>query len=367
MKNSSILTADVEADSSTHSALTTNYKISTDISCPFTNGTDQTTSNGMKFQIYCNQDMNLNDYCPIGGPTPGKRDGVCPYHADTLDECMDICSRAAPLCQAVAWNPDESDGYGNCYPKTALSPANYISVTNAAPARHMAVAVDIPTLDETCTNGTTTNASNGEGFEVSCNDNRAGNDIEQVHAENITACVSACATFNNATAGDCMAVMYDSTMASGWRNCWLKSAEGTKEVVTGNIFALKTGTSSSSGGSSSGSSSIGSSSSHSGGSSSKAWIAGAVIGIIAVVAIVGVAVWYFRRRQATHAPQTVSEMPGDAAAPPPVYPVYAKEKTAEHTYHELQTPDHDATAPAQPFFQHEADSGQVHELPVTAK
>jgi hypothetical protein len=363
MKNASILTATTASTSDTHSALTTNFQISTDISCPYTNGTDQTTSDGMKFQILCGQNMPLNDYCPIGSPKPQRADGLCPYHAESLSDCMQICATSAPLCKAVVWNPDMTGGYGNCYPKTDVSPANYAAISNAPPEAHMAVAINIPTLDESCTNGTTTKASNGADFEISCNDNRASNDIQQVHAENITACLDACSTFNNSTAGKCSGAMYDSTMASGWRNCWLKSVEGTKQTVLGNVFALKTGTSSGSGesGNVGGVSDSGASEPSSDSSTSKAWVAGAVIGPLVGVALIGLTVWYFRRRRATsQTSHQLSELPTEAALP-----AYAKEKGASETFHELG--NQRTNTPPQSYFQHEADSGQVHELPASTK
>jgi hypothetical protein len=169
----------------------------------------------MEFQVLCGENMPFNDYCPMGAPKPARADGLCPYHTNNLNDCMQVCADAHSLCKAVVWNPDMTAGYGNCYPKRDVSPSTYSNVTNAPPQAHMAVAINIPTLDQSCTNGTIVRSSNGDEFQVSCNDNRPSNDIAQVHAENITACANACATFNNATAGKCIAAMYDSTMNSG--------------------------------------------------------------------------------------------------------------------------------------------------------
>lgn len=112
-----------------------------------------------------------------------------------------------------------SSGYGNCYPKSDVSSTNFRSATLRAPTSHLAVVVNMPTVDSACSSDSTISASNGAQFDVSCNDNRANNDLVQVHAENMDACADACATFSNATLGECMGAMYDSTFKSGWQNC----------------------------------------------------------------------------------------------------------------------------------------------------
>lgn len=188
-----------------------------------------------------------------------------------------------------------SGGYGNCYPKTDFSSANYVAVSTAGQA-HMAVVANLPTLDQACVQSSTIVASNGDEFTWSCNSNRVGNDLEQVHAESFAECIDACATYDNVTGASCVGSMYDSTLLSGWQNCWLKSAAGTTSTVTGNHFGLKT---------------------RSGTaitiiapkkSSRKAWIAGVVVAIIALIAILGFAFWYFRRRHANKALQPVHEV-----------------------------------------------------------
>jgi hypothetical protein len=78
--------------------------------------------------------------------------------------------------------------------------------------------MNLPTLDVNCS-GDDLVATNGAQFNVSCNYNRNGADLIQVHAESINECADACATFGNATLGECVSATYDSTMKSGWQNC----------------------------------------------------------------------------------------------------------------------------------------------------
>ena len=112
-----------------------------------------------------------------------------------------------------------SSGYGNCYPKSDVSASNFRAASLRAPTSHLAVVVNMPTLDADCSNDETLSASNGVQFNVSCNDNRANNDLVQLHAESMNECADGCATFNNATLGECVGAMYDSTLRSGWQNC----------------------------------------------------------------------------------------------------------------------------------------------------
>jgi hypothetical protein len=110
-----------------------------------------------------------------------------------------------------------SSGYGNCYPKSDVSASNFRVAQFTA--SHLAIVVNVPTFNVECSNDDSVVATNGAQFDVSCNDNRGGNDLAQVHAEDMKECANACATFNNATLGECVSATYDSTLKSGWQNC----------------------------------------------------------------------------------------------------------------------------------------------------
>lgn len=355
MKNRTVLSAMSSSSIVTHSAVVTKVDFNAPTACQFTNGTEQTTSNGMHFQILCSNNMPLNDFCPLNGPTPARRAGVCPYHADSLEDCMEKCSDSAPLCQAVVYNPDMTGAYANCYPKTALSRSGLAPSSQGPPFSHMAYAVDLPMLDQSCKNGSNMTAAGGAVFELSCNDNRAGNDLDRTHAEDWQSCIDACGKFNNATAGECAGALWDSTLGSGWENCWLKSASGTSSFVQGNHFALKV----------SGSTSGGSTETS---SSSKAWIAGVIVGVIAVILLLAFAAWFMRRRRSKAGPQHVYEKSatsapvvyeksvdqacGPAGSAKPALPYELGDQTQPHGWR------HGAPL--------EADGGQVHELPSAA-
>jgi hypothetical protein len=298
-KNRRIFTTTLEKDYTTHSAFAVNINTNPNTACPWTNASDHSTPNGMDFEVLCDQDLPFNDFCPLSGAasTLPRGNGLCTYHADSLEECMELCSQTHPLCKAVTYNPDMRGGYGNCYPKSDFSASGYIS----NPSTHMAVAANLPTLNSSCTNGSVYTAPNNEQFTVSCNENRAFNDLVQLHSANLSYCIDSCASYSNATTGDCVAIVYDSTLNSGWQNCWLKSANGVAGTLAGNHYALKIGkvptnTNGSSSGNSTSTGSNSASSSGSSSSSSKAWIAGPVAGGIVGIALISAGMLYFLRR-----------------------------------------------------------------------
>lgn len=150
---------------------------------------------------------------------------------------------------------------------------------------------------------------------------------------------------------------------------WLKSERGTKSQVAGNHFLIRTAASSELGSTDGqpdpeSSTSDPESSGEDDSSTSNAWIAGAVIGPLAAVALIGFAVWFIRRRknnaQVELPPQ---EMSGEAYRAP-----YKAEKVAEGPtmLHELGG----TKAPAGGTFTHQelpANVEVVHELPGSTK
>lgn len=67
--------------------------------CQYRNGSTQ-TDNGLPFTIHCKQDIVGADYVPWASPA---LNGL--FHATSLGNCMDICTKAQDLCEGVAYNP----------------------------------------------------------------------------------------------------------------------------------------------------------------------------------------------------------------------------------------------------------------------
>ncbi|KAI9726408.1 MAG: hypothetical protein M1834_009036 [Cirrosporium novae-zelandiae] len=287
LKNSS-LTADTVSENITHSAIANATQLeSYDTTCPYTDSSIQNTTaatGDLPFQIYCGKDMENSDYEPTNV-------NYSPYHADSLQECMQLCAESHPLCYAVSWNPDMEQGFANCYPKNAVGS---MTNRNSGYVCHTAVA-QLASVGQSCTNNATYTATSSSEFLVTCNSNIAGNDLNAVHATSISNCIETC----NTTSA-CVAIAYDSTLADGFQNCYLKNA--TTAIPTSSTnFSSAVLTKSSSSSSSASSSSASSSNSSSSSGSSKAWIAGPVIGAVAVVALVGVLGFCRRRRRSRRA------------------------------------------------------------------
>ncbi|KAF2101666.1 hypothetical protein NA57DRAFT_53617 [Rhizodiscina lignyota] len=286
-----------------------------DTACPFKNGTVQ-EENGLNFTIHCNQDIVGADYCPWASPALN-----CLFHATSLQNCMDLCTKAQDLCEGVAYNPGMENGYGNCYAKYNISngyvPTGPAPGANGRPVIHAAVA-HMPTIKEVCKENQVITSENGTGYTLSCNQNQPGNDLSQFHAATIQDCVSACEEYS---LGKCVGVILDTEMKNGFQNCYLKSGIGSPLPNSqGYVLALQGGTVSSSSSSSSSPSSSSPtspptttpSSSSGGGSSSKAWIAGPVIGGIAALGLVGALFWFLGRRRRRDAGTPMAAQGGES-------------------------------------------------------
>lgn len=203
---------------------------------------------------------------------------------DSLAECMDICSRTHPLCKGVSWNPDMLHGYGNCYlksdPDAGQSEPNPYFVVHSATVTpsYLDVTVRCPQHYEY------TSQTGKTQFEVDCYTGRAGSqNYTSVREDSIDSCMDECA---DQIAKGCVGVVFDFNSTDGYENCYLLSSIG---VDNGGheVFAQVKSTD--------GTMPTGKNGSNEN-SSSKAWIAGPVIGSIAVIALLlGLFCWLRRR------------------------------------------------------------------------
>ncbi|KAF2838768.1 hypothetical protein M501DRAFT_1031826 [Patellaria atrata CBS 101060] len=302
--------------------------------CGLDDGSIFTTDDGMKFEIKCGFDLPGNSLCP-------SNSAACESHAQTLEECMDYCANSQPLCVGAVWgDPQEyAVGFSNCFLKNDTSSR----VVSRPGMFHFAKAVlDIPD-DGNCEDGDTytTSGNNAVKFELKCDTKAANADvIDAIHKDNRGDCFDACAASDD----DCMSAMFDSTLESGFKNCYLLSSSGRRSNAPGYVFASisqrsrqnPNGTSSSdsdsstpsSGASADSQTNSADSNTNLSSSSSKAWIAGPVIGVIVVlVALAGVIFWR-RRRKAREAELLAHQAPPIEIKPQPYYggpPVYAHE------------------------------------------
>lgn len=251
------------------------------------NGANQEAKNGLTFTLYCDQTVVGFDACPDDSPE-------CRAHTESLNECLDVCSTLHPICTGVAWDPSLTFGFLNCYPKNATARVFDNARASAGDGLRCAKALlEIPADDcPSAVNGRIV-ASNKDSFTISCGEDRPGNNITARHAASLGACVDTCATYTQA---NCLGAAFDTNMANGYENCYLKSEVGITTMQSGFTFALRQTTSNSP--ATNNTSPDKSNSTAEKNSSSKAWIAGPVIGALVAVALIIAAIWWFRKSKA---------------------------------------------------------------------
>ena len=263
------------SDSNANSAIAHAAQLASprNLSCPFSPNSYQYTTAGQQFEILCNLDMPYGDYLTTNAPYR--------HHADSLQECMEFCSTSHPLCVGVAWNPDLQAGYVNCFLKnsqgTPSAPKNSTihSALSRNAGRNISCPADriYPTIID----------RNGKSFEISCNSGRLGGSNTSYHDNSFDGCISTCATN---TSQNCLGVVYDGSLQGGYLNCYLFNATGEPTSIANFTYALFTP-------------SKNNSTTLSESSSSKAWIAGAVIGAVLLIAsLVASFLWPRRKRSA---------------------------------------------------------------------
>jgi hypothetical protein len=207
---------------------------------------------------------------------------------------MEMCAEAHPLCKGVSWNVDMIAGYGNCYLKNDPSAGEFAPSPGYITHSAEVTSASLQQVNGTCPSNKTYASSNGKNFAIDCYDGRIGSEnFTSVHIANVSQCMETCATN---TGQACLGVVFDISMENGWDNCYLLNSTGSPNVGTNATFAqLWTNSTSIS--------------SHS--SSSKAWIAGPVLGAIAVIALILGFFWWWRlRSRSRRAQQQPLQSPG---------------------------------------------------------
>lgn len=261
--------------------------------CPGT-GSTQATQNGLGFSIYCDQILSGYDICPNSSPD-------CRIHTDTFDECMEFCSTTRPLCTGVVWDPILRLGYQNCYPKNASADTFDINRASSIGGIRIGKAQLEPANDDCRASANATiAASNKEIFELSCEESRVGNDITVQHVASLSSCIESCA---NNTEPLCLGVVFDANMVNGFENCYLKSTiGGSIPNQAGFTFAKRQDASKDSPADSP--------------PAGKAWIAGPVIGGIALIIIIAALWWWWRRRKSRSKQVQLQDVPNTAEPEP---------------------------------------------------
>lgn len=266
--------------------------------CPYENGSEVETENGQKFKIRCGQDYQGDDLLFNVGTDEGSKSAEM-LHSSTLDECLEECSTGLPLCLGVAWNPDVSNGWANCYPKWN---SNEEKLGNGSAPYHSALRIFAP--NTTCADGTDYGSKiDGKKYRVTCSQRILEPDLATTHATSLEDCIDQCAEFPNES--PCSAVSYQGSGRLGYLNCHLKKNAGRVERSTEDDVAVlatdgdatKTTMIGGPSASPSSSSSPPPPSPNSSNTRRTGVIAGSVVGGLALIALLTAALWWRRRRK----------------------------------------------------------------------
>lgn len=295
MKNSSVETSDMTDFAESHKLhvafpdRTQLDSLNTD--CPAEDLSSHTLGL-IDYTVHCDREVLDNtNVCwqGYGDCNPKAYDGF--YHATSLEECLDYCINEHPLCQAVSYSPDLRLGYPNCWPKAQVpeplhKPASG-SIVHSAVIRH----TDRHLINTTCSDEPTYKAPGDKHYATHCGGYNTGVNITSVHTQNATACLDACASSNQS----CIAVTFDPTLLGGYRNCYLQNTTNIIDKHPSSMYAFLSDAPTSS--SDPGVLPTDKSSNNGASTSSKAWVAGPVIGGLATVAIIVFAILWWRRRR----------------------------------------------------------------------
>ena len=250
---------------------------------------------GIGYTVYCGKVISNFDTCWSGYPSCNDPPYSFFYHATSLTECLELCVKEHPLCRGVSYNPTLEVGYANCWPKTEFgntlqTPGPDMGVF------HSATITSLDLIDGSCPTDKKY-ASHNKAFEIHCGQVNTGTNITSIHVTNLTACIDSCAASDK----NCVGVVFDWKLTSGYENCYLKNTTSVISDMSTANYALLTGTalpSSTAPPATNSTNPPGSENEKK--ESSKAWIAGPVVGgILVVMVVIGVMIFFRRRKTKT--------------------------------------------------------------------
>lgn len=296
--------------------------------------------NGYEFQTECGLDASYADF----NDDTSKNPYYAWHHASSLQECINWCAQGTPLCYAVSYNADARLGYRNCYPKSANVSEHVAPLPENLREAVVHTAIGQLIYDSTPCQPGTYNASGGAVYGRTCDSYVDEPDIGHVYQATFDGCIDYCSTYRNGSQ-TCTIALYQPLASSGYENCRLKSPS-TKyypysqngwhfAVLASSGLVTSPGTDTVT-------------------TSSKLWIAGAVIGPLAVIALLVAFLIWRRKRSRKASTSQMTENRNEAAGVPyhgkpvseiqysPVPPrelsdgvVYASQRNRLNVKHEL--------------------------------
>lgn len=262
-----------------------------DTSCSYANASTQKTPNNLTFEIFCNSNIgdDIKPWVAVSGSTD--------HHFESLHDCMQFCSMMRPKCYRVTYNAGLTDGYRNCIFKGPGATINKLLPGNLD--SHTALAQFDSDFNTTCSGGNYT-APNDTTFSMTCDASADGQSISAIYAPNFGDCMNTCAAYappQDRAGSNCRGVLYQPDGADGYENCYLMATAQYNGTRSAWRMALRLDNV---GQPVNGTSSTGNSGSGGGHHASKAWIAGpAVAAVVAVAVLLGVYLWWRKRRSHT--------------------------------------------------------------------
>lgn len=289
IRNSSVSIQGLTNETNTHSALVDRLQLKGyDTDCPAPDLSVQTHPDvsGLGYTVHCNKNLPGYDTCWRGYPSCNNRPFQAFYHATSLEDCLQKCVDEHPLCRAAAYFPGGQMRFANCWPKTGFGGAFTAPASNQGTI-HTATITSLDTINTTCPESNTYTATgSNKNFNIQCGKLNGGSNITSLHTQNVTACMDTCA---NSTQ-NCVAIVFDSSLQGGYNNCYLQNTTSVISDQVSSTYAVV-----------SVSVSVASPSSS---KSSKAWIAGPVVGGIAGLGLIGAVIFWWRRRNSVDAAAT---------------------------------------------------------------
>jgi hypothetical protein len=310
------------------------------VACPVTSGSTQSLDLGaegrVEYKVLCNNTIDSNDR--VWGEFPKMDEPFALfYHADSLEECVKWGTKSHPISNAVVYSkftstflnfehnllhpysplpptvltltttdPDLKFGYANCIPKANAPQENQRQPSRNEAVMHTAIITsrdNNQTPNATCQNPntyTSSSTSSRQQFTITCGQDLSPNspNITLIHTQNITACIDTCAASKDK---GCVGVVFDSSLQQGFQNCYLKNSTLVGASLPFATYAVAAGHSAEPTPGNSNSKGEDTDKSDGDGGGSKAWIAGAVVGGLVGLALIGAAIWFLRRRKITPA------------------------------------------------------------------
>lgn len=199
--------------------------------CPGANNTKIIDSKGIQYNLLCGTSI-------IGSDTKSP-----PVEADSLAQCLDLCTSTQGTCAGVTYSGR------TCYRKNFVGPtAIKSSGAFAGSEEDNSAVADVPapsaadckSLGSCYQSSASSSSSNGQkkkqqhGFQIYCGQDYKQDDLTKVFAASMTQCLDACAA---AAPQGCVAVAYQSgSRGNGVLNCYLKNGTDTQALVDGSTY-----------------------------------------------------------------------------------------------------------------------------------